>query len=377
MKNQNTPQNLGRIAVPGAQRNPVYASAVLSAAQNPGFIHKERYVFFRQHRAITAVSAALLLIIVSAGLVFGLNQISGGKPTADTNTITPASAKKPLATATGSVKKKTSPSKSPQKQPSQPSRQLQQVPEQPIKDPAQAQPYTGSLPNTVPVNSAGAYNFYYAGGRQYATATGATVTLSQAQPVVPEQVNAENHSLMELAVQSADGRQIVEVGWVVDKTMNGDDLPHLFVYHWVDGQTSCYNACGFVQLSSSTVPGQTVQAGVTGSYGINYSAGSWNITYNGAGLGYFPGSLWGGSFTSLGFVQVFGEVAVSVSSTTKCIQMGNALPGTNPGSAKISNFALVGSATPVALSPFATYPSSYSYGFASARGLNLGGPGSC
>lgn len=50
-------------------------------------------------------------------------------------------------------------------------------------------------------------------------------------------------------VQSEDGRHIVEVGWTVDRELNGDAQPHLFVYHWVDGQATCYNGCGFVQYS--------------------------------------------------------------------------------------------------------------------------------
>jgi hypothetical protein len=252
---------------------------------------------------------------------------------------------------------------------------IQQTPQLPVNN--GAQPYVGSLPDTIPIYSGGPFSFYYAGARQFATATGVSANLTQMQPTVPSQPEAENHSLMELAVLSSDGKQIVEVGWVVDKTMNGDELPHLFVYHWVNGQTSCYNACGFVQASTSVFPGQSVAVGSTGTYSIQYANNAWNILYNGNNVGNFPGSIWGNTFTSFGFVEAFGEVALSTSAATECIQMGNGLAGPNPGSAKVSNFKLSGSNVPEALSPYYTSPSTYSYGAASATGVSIGGPGAC
>ena len=38
------------------------------------------------------------------------------------------------------------------------------------------------------------------------------------------------------------------------RRVTGDEDPHLFVYHWVNRQTSCYNACGFVQYSKTIKP---------------------------------------------------------------------------------------------------------------------------
>lgn len=260
-------------------------------------------------------------------------------------------------------------------QPSQPIQQLPQQPAQGSNPPSSG----GSAPpnNTIPVNSTTYFNFYYVGGSQHTTASGASVSLTQYQPSVPEEPGAENHSLMELAAESQDGQQIVEVGWVVDKTMNGDDLPHLFTYHWVSGQTSCYNGCGFVHVSSNVVPGQAVLIGASGNYSINYSSNNWNISYNGINIGYFPASLWGGAFTHLGLVQVFGEVAISKSSTTQCIQMGNGLAGSNNSSARISNFSLIGGSAAPSLWPYQPASSPYSYGSASAVGMNIGGPGIC
>lgn len=342
-----------------------------------------------RHRPVAiAALSALVLVIAMTGVVAAIAHIHNKPPAKPVAANVQTKAKLPVAVTPKTVNNPTAPAssnkvlpKQSSKQPiapvKQPSSVIQQAPQLPTQGSSSSPPYVGSLPSTVPVYTSGAYNFYYVGGRQYANATGASATLSQAQPVVPEQPSAENHSLIELAVQSADGQQIVEVGWVVDSTMNGDNSPHLFVYHWVAGQTSCYNGCGFVQVSSSVIPGQTVSVGTTASYGINYISGNWDITYNSAIVGYFPASLWAGTFTQLGYVQVFGEVANSTSSTTHCIQMGDGLGGSSSTSSKISNFALTGSNVGVALSPFATSPSSYSYGFASATSLNLGGPGSC
>jgi hypothetical protein len=237
--------------------------------------------------------------------------------------------------------------------------------------------YVGALPSSVSPYATGNYTYYYVGGRQYVSAAGMSVTLSQNQPIVSQSAGTQNHSLMELAAQSADGRQIVEVGWIVDQTLNGDALPHLFVYHWVSGQTSCYNGCGFVRTSNTIAPGGAVAPGSNANYGINYSGGNWNITYNGVTIGYFPDSLWNGTYTQIGYAQVFGEVEITNSSTTKCIQMGNGLGGADPSSASISNFTLLSSTTAPALSPFATTGSTFSYGFASSTSLHIGGPGFC
>jgi hypothetical protein len=216
-------------------------------------------------------------------------------------------------------------------------------------------------------------NFSYVDGYQYAAATGASVFLTQAKPIVAP---TDYHSLAELAVQSADAQQIVEVGWIVAKDINGDSLPHLFVYHWVNGQPSCFNGCGYIQVSPYYKPGMAVNVGATGIYKINFDQNQWQIFYNGIMIGYFPASLWGGSFTQIGLTQTFGEVAAS--SDTSCTsQMGKGIFGSSSGSAIISGFALVASGTTPSLSVYQTNPSSYNSGAVNSRGFNFGGPGSC
>jgi hypothetical protein len=231
-----------------------------------------------------------------------------------------------------------------------------------------------SPPITIPLYTSGNFTYYWAGGRQYATASGASVDLSQDQPTVTQTSGSENHSLMEMSVEDTAGKQIVEVGWMVDQVLFNNALPHLFVYHWVDGQTSCYNGCGFVQVSSTNVPGESLTVGATGNFEINYTNNAWYIYYNGDTLGYFPSSLWSGTFTQAGFIETFGEVETSSST---CIEMGDGIAGTSPGSAQISNFTLLGSSTAADLGPYQTASSNYSYGSLTPDGLTIGGSGPC
>lgn len=170
-------------------------------------------------------------------------------------------------------------------------------------------------------------------------AAGASASLSQPQPVVGAN---DSHSLAELAVESANQQQIIEIGWIVAPNVNGDSLTHLFVYHWVNNESTCYNGCGFVSTSTSNPAGSLVAVKTLGTYAIQYSNKKWVLTYNGTELGYFPESIWGGTFTKVGMVQAFGEVASS-SATKPQTQMGNDSLGTSSKSAYISDFDLINS----------------------------------
>ena len=86
-------------------------------------------------------------------------------------------------------------------------------------------------------------SFHYAAFRQFGVEfVGTSAYLSPATPLVPE---GDFHSLAEVSAQSADLQQIVEVGWTVDRLVNGDSLPRIFVFHWINGIPQCYNACGY------------------------------------------------------------------------------------------------------------------------------------
>lgn len=217
------------------------------------------------------------------------------------------------------------------------------------------------------------YNSMTMGG---ISATGAKVSFTTAKPGLGSK---DYHSITELAVESADGQQVVEVGWTVDKGLNGDSSPHLFVYHWVNGGSTCYNACGFVQVSTTIRPGALLAAGTIGTYKIAFTNNKWWVYYKGQQVGYFPASLWRGTFTKLGLVQVFGEVAASPSALPHT-KMGNGVLGTKSGSAVISGLSLINPSNSSTLSynDFGTRVykiGSHNDFCTSLCGMHYGGPG--
>ncbi|BCJ32689.1 hypothetical protein Athai_01920 [Actinocatenispora thailandica] len=219
--------------------------------------------------------------------------------------------------------------------------------------------------------AAGTFTYVY--GRQSVDTDGAAVTIDQAAPTL---ATADYHSLAELAVQSADGQQIVEIGWTVDRAVNnGDTGPHLFVYHWVDRQESCYNGCGFVPTSNTVHAGDPVTPGVAGRYEIVHAAGQWQTWYDGTEVGYFPDSLWGNGYTRAGLVQAFGEVAAS--SAAPCTDMGNGTFGDASGSTAVSGFALDNGSAPAQLSVADTNSAWYDHGGTTGTSFRFGGPGAC
>jgi hypothetical protein len=222
-----------------------------------------------------------------------------------------------------------------------------------------------------PVSGTGEVDYLYSVGKQTATVDGVAAQLTVAKPTVAD---ADWHSLAEIAVQSADGQQVVEVGWTVDRNTNGDSDTHLFVYHWVNGKPTCYNACDFVPYSGATVKaGATLAVDVTKPFGIQYSSGNWWIAYDSEWIGSFPDKIWGGTFTKGGIVQVFGEVAAS--STKPCTQMGNGKTPDNTAAARIGSVTYVNGPT-VALSVAPT-TSMYSTTQLTDRTFRYGGPGAC
>lgn len=212
----------------------------------------------------------------------------------------------------------------------------------------------------------------YVAGRQYADASGASARFWRAKPETGP-ASDDVHSLQELAAQSADGSQIVEVGWTVDPGLNGDQAPHLFIFHWVDGQPTCYNGCGFVQTSSKVTPGMKVPSGGSTNLQVNHVGDRWELSMDGAMFGYFPDSLWQGRFTRLGLVQIFGEVAAQ--HTPSCIDMGTGKFAASPASSSITDFRLRGTSQPPNLSMLVTSPQWYTSGSVTRSSFRLGGPG--
>ncbi len=232
-------------------------------------------------------------------------------------------------------------------------------------------------PKVIPDPSSGTYLYSGAiqGDPQYPVlADGARAYYTIAKPVVA----AGGHSLAELAVSSPDSQQVVEIGWSVDRGVNGDDDPHLFVFHWINGQPTCYNGCGFVPLD---VPG--VAAGmklpVTSTpvqFAIYHHGAAWFVGYNGHLFGSFPDSEWNNTFKLTGIVQWFGEVNTSTDNPTPCTQMGNGEPASSPTAARIERMGFWPSRVTPAFSASQTNGDLYTV-LPSSAGIRFGGPGAC
>ena len=215
--------------------------------------------------------------------------------------------------------------------------------------------------------------FHYSVASQAAETDGSYANITIGKPALDK---SDYHSLAEIAVQSADGQQIVEVGWNVDRVVNGDDDPHLFVYHWVNRETSCYNGCGFKQYSSNLKPGDTLPYDVTKKFGVQYYAGNWWVAFDSEWIGYFPEALWNAKsvkFSRSGLVQIFGEVAAQTE--TPCTDMGNGQPPEKETAARVASISLLNGPT-VAMFVRST-SDAYQVQPLSARTFRFGGPGLC
>lgn len=222
--------------------------------------------------------------------------------------------------------------------------------------------------------AAAAVHRFSAQGSQTATSTGAHAYFDVAKPTL---ATADAHSSAELAVSSADGRQIVQVGWAVNRGVNGDADPHLYVHHWIDGKSTCYNGCGFVVNDATAgAPGSKVAPGAVLRLGIRHFGDAWWITANGINwMGYFPDSRWGGRFTQAGVQQWYG--AVTAASMTTCTDMGTGLYGTATSGARIFGIGLFDSAAAPNIAVGSTYPAYYTAFKISPTELRYGGPGAC
>jgi Neprosin len=213
--------------------------------------------------------------------------------------------------------------------------------------------------------------YHYNAGAQKAVTQGTYANLTIHKPKLAKE---DFHTLAELAVVSTtdDVDQIVEVGWTVDRVVNGDDDPHLFVFSWVDGKPRCYNGCGFVQYSKNIRPGDTLPLDATKRFGIEFSDGAWWIAYDSEWVGYFPLKEWTVDFSKTTEVKIFGEVASY--GAEPCTQMGNGILGTDAAgtSARIGSISLIAGPT-VEPGLYALGSTQYNFTKLSSRTFRYGG----
>ena len=203
---------------------------------------------------------------------------------------------------------------------------------------------------------------------------GAGAMVTQADPAIGV---GDFHSLAEIAVESTGNQQIVELGWTIDPQVNGDLQPHVFAFHWVDGQATCYNACGWVQVSPDKRPGMRVVPGESHRYEIRLVNGDWWLFYDREAMGYYPQQLWSGRFTQVALTQWFGEVAAA--SATPCTEMGNGKLGADSAATAFSDLHVFDAAGPdvpaMAEMGALTRPDFYNLGRTTPTSFGFGGPG--
>lgn len=225
----------------------------------------------------------------------------------------------------------------------------------------------------APVAGTGA-NYCWATAYQYPSSAtqGASADYTQEDPAIAAG-DAGGHSLAEMWAGTTDLKEAIEVGWGVFPGVFGGTLPHLWVYHWVDGAPQGYDT-NFTPYVQSPAVGMVVTPGATVNYEVQYYQGNWWVGYGGTWFGYFAGSLWAHAaepFTSIGEVSWYGEVESAL--TQPATAMGNGIMGTQAGAATISNIHLVGSS--VALGWIPPTSTKYSMGQQTASGFSYGGPG--
>jgi len=203
---------------------------------------------------------------------------------------------------------------------------------------------------------------------QYVDATFISGDFTQSRP----SLGIDSHSFASIAARSNFDLDSVQIGWIVQ---SDDPEPQLFVFHFVEGEPTCYNGCGYVQLSATRAPGMHVDVTDTPqSYAIQYADGDWYVGYQGEWIGYFPGSEWNGRFVAMDHAQWYAEVAAA--NRWPCAEMGNGAFADQEGAASISNLAVDG-APADSLPGIVHFPVAYSSGGATPTSFYYGGPGLC
>lgn len=182
-------------------------------------------------------------------------------------------------------------------------------------DPCDGQSYYGSC-------------FYYGTASEQVVADGGGMTLQVEDPTVTG--GDGNHSIGEIAVMGTGsvgaGATLddVEMGFSVSPSQWGDNAPHLFVYHWDDGNQTCYNSCNWNQQSNTYYPGMDLTP-LVGKFvyigWVQYRQAWWGW-FNDQWLGYIDNSAFQTPFTKTAQIQWYGEVA-SNNGIPPLVQMGN------------------------------------------------------
>lgn len=225
--------------------------------------------------------------------------------------------------------------------------------------------------------------FMYAGASQAVVADGTIFNLEIHQPHVDAPTGI--HSLAQVDVGSADGKQQVELGWEVSPEVFQDSSPHLFFDTWIDGQPDLGDPAHFVQINGSCSLYEVLPTGTTQTFVVEQSDGAWWIGYAGQWCGWFPDSVWNNRFTqSGGNMQWFGEVDTfndaSGNTVPPCTDMGDGHWASESDAASFPDIYVIKENTGflAKFKTFATNPAYYSvHTLSIGGGFRYGGGGAC
>jgi hypothetical protein len=119
----------------------------------------------------------------------------------------------------------------------------------------------------------------------------------------------DDHSILQIWLQNHSGKtQSIEMGWTVDRNLNGDTTAHVFTYYTTNGYAADGNNLGgynriytgWVQYSPTVFPGIRINGSSTLggqqldiSFKVQIYQGNVWIAVQGIWMGYYPGSLFG------------------------------------------------------------------------------------
>jgi hypothetical protein len=222
--------------------------------------------------------------------------------------------------------------------------------------------------SAAPASAAG-LQFLSAGVVQNGTSAGAFGTFTVKKPFV---VPGDAFSMATMQVFAATVGS-VEVGWIVDRALNGDDEPHLFV-RYRNSVEQCPNACGFRQVDPNLRPGAALTVNSTHQFMIEQFQGNWWVGDGPVWIGYFPNALWGNAFTQAASVQWMGEVLAT--EFLPCTEMGSGETPPSPDAASVTGIGYF-SGPPVHISAFEQNRAFYSAAVISSNSMQFGGRGEC
>jgi Neprosin len=223
---------------------------------------------------------------------------------------------------------------------------------------------TASLAVASPALASGPFYFYSKGQQTFATTDtldGAAIYFTVEKPYLAA---ADSHSLAEISVQSTTGGNILEVGWTVDRGLNGgSDQPFLFVSWWKNGVWKCYNTnCpGYADYAANPINAGSslsgVPVGTSKKFIIQHSGTTWWLGYDTNWIGSIADSNFApATFVKPGVVQGFAELAAA--SAKPCSDVGNGILGlnVNTGAARAGTFTLYNTTTAPSFSGPSTLP---------------------